>query len=502
MSLLKSSFIISLMTFLSRVLGLVRDVVIARLFGTSLVADAFFIAFKIPNFLRRLFAEGAFSQAFVPILSHVKVENEEAEVQKVINVIGSKLLFALIVITLIVVILAPIVVFVFASGFYQTPKFDLTVELLRITFPYLLFISLTAFSGAILNTYNRFAVPAFTPVLLNVSMIICAIYLSPKLTQPIVALAWGVFLGGVAQLLFQIPFLLKIRKLPRLTTKNHSQFAILKKRMLPALFGVGTAQLNLLIDMILASYLVTGSISWLYYANRLFEFPIALLGVALATSSLPYLSKKFIKKDMDSFKKIINHNLKFTFVLGIPAIVGLIVLAQPLLITLFQYENFNAYDVKQASVALIAYSAGLLGFILIKVLANIFFASGDTKTPMKIGVVAITVNIIMNFSLIGYYQHLGLAIATSISAITNTGLLYFYLHKNNIFRVERELFITIFKVIIAVIIMFLVIVFINEPNKYWLSYNVFERVLLLTKIVISAIIVYFSVLFILRVPLR
>jgi putative peptidoglycan lipid II flippase len=501
-TILKSSIVISLMTFISRILGLIRDIVIAKFFGASLVTDTFFIAFKIPNFFRRLFAEGAFSQAFVPILTKIKTKENTQEVQTVINVIGSKLLFVLVITTIIAIILAPLIIFIFASGFYNTPKFDLTVTMLRITFPYLLFISLTAFLGAILNTYNRFASVAFTPVLLNITIIGFAVFVSPQLEQPIIALAWGVFFGGLAQLLFQIPFIIKIKKLPKITTKTHPQVSIFKKRLIPALFGVGASQLNLLLDMVLASYLVTGSISWLYYANRLFEFPIALLGVALATASLPSLSKYFINKDKVKFKENIDNNLKLSLILGLPAAVGLILLAQPLLTTLFQYDSFTSNDVKQSSVALSAYAIGLLGFIFIKILASVFFAQGDTKTPVKVGIIAIITNIFFNLILIIPFQHLGLAIATSISALTNAALLYYYLHKNNIYRLNKSLIFLFFKVIIASAFMAIVLFYFETDYKSWLDANLYQRIQTLSINIVSAVVSYFVILFILRVKLK
>ncbi|MBT6327096.1 MAG: murein biosynthesis integral membrane protein MurJ, partial [Candidatus Thioglobus sp.] len=342
-SFLKSSSIITAMTFLSRILGLVRDYFIARYFGANGLTDAFLVAFRIPNFLRRLFGEGAFSQAFVPILVETKANHDEAEVQNVINHIGTKFLTILITITVITVIAAPLVIFMFAWGFYfdaDPTKFDLASSMLRITFPYLLLISLTAFSGAILNTYDKFAVPAFTPVLLNVSMILSAVYLSQYLETPIMALAWGVLLGGVVQLLFQIPFLIKLKKLPHLVSGNHKSVKTLKTRMLPALFGVSVSQINLLIDTMIATLLVSGSVTWLYYSDRLLELPLALIGIALATVALAKLSRHYANKDDEKFTRTVNYALKIGLLLGAPACAGLVLLAEPLIITLFQYDEF------------------------------------------------------------------------------------------------------------------------------------------------------------------
>jgi len=387
-SFLKSSSIITAMTFLSRILGLVRDYFIARYFGANGLTDAFLVAFRIPNFLRRLFGEGAFSQAFVPILVETKANHDEAEVQNVINHIGTKFLTILITITVITVIAAPLVIFMFAWGFYfdaDPTKFDLASSMLRITFPYLLLISLTAFSGAILNTYDKFAVPAFTPVLLNVSMILSAVYLSQYLETPIMALAWGVLLGGVVQLLFQIPFLIKLKKLPHLVSGNHKSVKTLKTRMLPALFGVSVSQINLLIDTMIATLLVSGSVTWLYYSDRLLELPLALIGIALATVALAKLSRHYANKDDEKFTRTINYALKIGLLLGAPACAGLVLLAEPLIITLFQYDEFDAFAASQSALSLMAYGSGLIAFIVVKILAPVFLSRGDTKTPVKVG---------------------------------------------------------------------------------------------------------------------
>ena len=293
------------MTFLSRILGLARDFIIARYFGANDRSDAFLVAFRIPNFFRRLFAEGAFSQAFIPILADAKASQSEDEVQTVINHIATKLLSILMIITLVAVILAPVVIFLFAWGFYfksDPSQFYLASDMLRITFPYLLLISLTALSGSILNTYDNFSVPAFTPVLLNISIILSAIFLSQYLATPIMALAWGVLIGGVAQLFFQIPFLLKIKRLPKIQFGHHKALTTLKKRMIPALFGVSVSQINLLIDTMIASTLVAGSVSWLYYSDRLLELPLALIGITLATVALAKLSNYYANNDSKGFK--------------------------------------------------------------------------------------------------------------------------------------------------------------------------------------------------------
>lgn len=494
-SLLKSSFTITAMTFLSRIFGLIRDVIIARLFGAGLGSDVFFIAFKIPNLFRRLFAEGAFLQAFMPILATSKVNDSQENTQILINNIGSYLLKILIIITIIAIIIAPIIIIIFAYGFYQNPiKFNLAVDMLRITFPYLLLISLTAFAGAILNTYNRFAAPAFTPVLLNISIILCAIFLSDKLDTPIMALAYGVLLGGVVQLLFQIPFLLKINKLPKITKGKHPAIKLLKKRMLPAIFGVSVSQINLLIDTIIASFLVTGSISWLYYSDRLLELPLALIGIALGTLSIAKLSDYFAKKDMQNFQKTINESLKIAIIFAIPASIGLMLLAEPLIITLFQYQQFSSYDSSQSSLSLSAYALGLSAFIVVKILAPVFYSQGDTKTPVKIAIIAMVTNIVLNIIFAYYWQHTGIALATSISGILNAVLLYYVLAKNNIYSIKADIYKLFFQTLFASIIMLFYIVYFSQSIDYYLQADMWQRVIAISITIISAMAIYFTIL--------
>jgi putative peptidoglycan lipid II flippase len=493
---LKSSSIVTSMTFLSRILGLVRDYFIAKYFGANGLTDAFLVAFRIPNFLRRLFGEGAFSQAFVPILAEAKAQETQEEVQNIINHISTKFLIVLIIITLITVIIAPVVIFVFAWGFYfeaDLTKFNLASDMLRITFPYLLLISLTALSGSILNTYDKFAVPAFTPVLLNVSMILSSVYLSQHLDEPIMALAWGVLIGGLLQLAFQIPFLIKIRKLPKLVRGNHKAVKKLKKRMLPALFGVSVSQINLLIDTMIASVLVSGSVSWLYYSDRLLELPLALIGIALATVALAKLSKHHANKDAKQFTRTIDYALKIGLILALPACAGLILLAEPLIITLFQYDKFSVFAAHQSSLSLMAYGSGLVAFIMVKILAPIFLARGDTRTPVKAGVIAMLSNVVLNGILGYYFDHVGLAIATSISALLNGSLLYYYLKKQSIFTFSQELIKMLFKVLIASFIMVLFILNFDQSQSVYVNADALSRVsMLITTVCLSAFIYFLS----------
>ena len=443
MSLLKSTAIVSAMTTLSRVLGLLRDMVFARVFGAAAGTDAFFIAFKIPNFLRRLFAEGAFSQAFVPVLSEYKAQRHEAEVRELVRHTAGTLLVVLFVLSVVAVLAAPLLVMVFAPGFIGDPgRFELTADMLRVTFPYLLFISLTALAGSVLNSFGRFAVPAFTPVLLNLVLIAAALWAAPLFARPVMALAWGVFIAGLAQLLFQLPFLhrLGLLRWPCWGGANDGVRRI-GRLMLPAIFGSSVAQVNLLFDTIIASFLAAGSVSWLYYSDRLVEFPLGVFGIALATVILPSLSQRHAEADPRAFAATLDWALRWVLLIGTPAMLGLALLAGPLLVTLFNYGEFDAQDVAMSRLSLTAYSLGLLGFIAVKVLAPGYFARQDTRTPVRIGVIAMLSNMLLNvffvvpMVLLGIPgPHSGLALATACSAFLNAGLLYRGLRRDGVLQ--------------------------------------------------------------------
>jgi putative peptidoglycan lipid II flippase len=441
--LLKSTVTVGGMTTLSRILGLIRDVVLARFIGAGFGADAFFVAFRIPNFLRRLFGEGAFSQAFVPVLSHYKTSRSPAEVKQLVDHATGWLGGILFLVSLVSVVAAPLLVMIFAPGFLDdTPKYDLTVQMLRITFPYILFISLTALAGGILNSYGNFAVPAFTPVLLNISMIATAIWLAPHMEQPVTALAWGVFIAGIAQLMFQLPYLHRLHLLPRPRFSGHDEgVGRIRKLMLPAIFGSSVAQINLLFDTLIASFLATGSVSWLYYSDRLVEFPLGVFGIAVATVILPSLSREHARASSEAFSHTLDWALRMVLIIGVPATVGLILLAGPLLITLFQYGEFDGHDVRMATLSLTAFAFGLVGFIMVKVLAPGFYAQENTRTPVRIGVIAMVSNMVLNIvfvvpmSMLGYEgPHAGLALATSLSALINATLLYRTLRLEGVYR--------------------------------------------------------------------
>ncbi len=438
--LLKSTAITGGMTLISRVTGLIRDMMFASLIGAgfSVAADAFYVAFRIPNFLRRIFGEGAFSQAFVPVFAEYKTRTTADETRVFLDHMAGSLASILFLITLIGIIAAPILVLVLAPGFLAEPgKYGLAVQMLRITFPYLLFISLVAMAAGILNTHGRFGAAAFTPVLLNLSLIGAAVWLAPRMQQPAVALAWGVFIAGVVQLVFQIPFLRRIRMLPRprlALRERHDGVKRVFKLMLPAIFGVSVAQLNMLVNTLLASFLVTGSISWLFYSDRLMEFPLGVFGIALATVILPSLSRSHTNASQDEFSHLLDWALRWVFVIGVPASLALVVLAGPMLATLFHFGAFGARDVVKSAEALMAFSLGLVGFMLVKVLAPGFYARHDTKTPVRVGVIAMLGNILLSLALVVPLAHVGLALAISVSAFINAGLLFRLLIRQNVYR--------------------------------------------------------------------
>jgi len=485
--LLKSTAVVSIMTILSRILGFVRDMVLAQVFGAKAATDAFFVAFKIPNFMRRLFAEGAFSQSFVPVLSEYKAAGDEAAVKDLVDHVTGTLGLLLLLITVVGILLAPVLVLVFAPGFILAQgqeQADLAGVMLRLTFPYLLFISLTALAGGILNTYGRFAVPAFTPVLLNLCMIGAAILLAPQMEKPVMALAWGVLAAGVAQLLFQIPFLWRIGMVPRpRLSRQHDGVKKIMKLMLPAIFGSSVAQINLLLDTVIASFLAAGSVSWLYYSDRLVEFPLGVFGIALATVILPSLSSRHAEKSPELFSITLDWALRWGLLVGMPATAGLFMLASPIIMTLFQYGEFGADAVMMTSLSLMAYSLGLVGFIQVKVLVPGFFARQDTRTPVKIGIIAMASNMLLNIVIVvpmamsgAEAPHAGLALATSCSAIINATLLYRALRKKDIFQPRPGWLILIMQIFMACLLMVVYLYWAGTDSGQWVSMSAFERV--------------------------
>ena len=506
--LLKSTMTVGGMTLVSRVLGLVRDIVIARVIGAGVGADAFFVAFKIPNFMRRLFAEGAFSQAFVPVLSDYRETQDVQSVRALIGAVAGMLGGILLLVTLIGVLAAPLLVTIFAPGFLDEPaKFEMAVDMVRITFPYLLLISLTALVAGVLNSYGRFAVPAFTPVLLNLCLIAATLWFAPGLDRPVMALAWAVLLAGLLQLSFQLVPLHRMGFLTRPRwVRGNPGVARIKKLMLPAIFGSSVAQINLLFDTLIASFLVTGSVSWLYFSDRLMEFPLGIFGIALATVILPSLSRDHAAESRERFMATLDWALRLVVLITVPAAMGLCLLAGPMLTTLFQYGAFSVDDVAMSRLSLMAYALGLPGFVLVKVLASGFYARQDTRTPVRVGVIAMTTNMVMNVLFVVplvYFDapgpHAGLAVATSLSAYLNAGLLYHGLRREAGYRPGVGWFVWLAKVSIGVAAMSALLILGPEATDVWLAMGWQGRILHLVFWVVAAMLVFVVSMFALGV---
>ena len=490
--LLRSSAVVSAMTLLSRILGLLRDMVIARVFGSGVAADAFFVAFRIPNLFRRMFAEGAFSMAFVPVLNEYKEQRSTAELQALVNRVAGTLGACLLLFTGLGMLTAPWVVRAFALGFAEVEgKLELTTALLRITFPYLLFVSLAAFAGGILNSFGRFAAAAFTPVLLNLCMIAAALWLAPYFAEPITALAWGVFAAGLAQLLFLLPYLRTIGLLPKPRWGWHdSGVRRIMTLMVPVLFGSSASQINLLINTQLAATLVSGSVSWLYYTDRLLEFPVGLFGVALGTVILPKLSQEHARQSPQEFGATLDWALRWAMLIALPASAALVVLASPLLTTMFHYGAFSATDVEMASRSVVALAPGVIGFLGIKILAPGFYSRQDSKTPAQIGVVTVLVNIIFSLSLIGSMAHAGLALAAALAALINAGLLLTILWRRGVYRLSRQWLKFLPQLLLATTVMALAVDWLAGDLSRWLTAGGLQRVLWLAGLVVAGVLLY------------
>jgi putative peptidoglycan lipid II flippase len=504
MNLLKVLATVSSMTLLSRILGFVRDFVIARAFGAGVATDAFFVAFRLPNLLRRMFAEGAFSQAFVPILSEYKNQREAEETRRLADHVATMLFLALLAVTLLGIAVTPVLIYISAPGFAaDAAKFELTVELTRIAFPYILFISLVSLSGGILNTWSRFAVPAFTPVLLNLSFIGMALFAAPYFDPPVLALAWAVLLGGVLQLALQIPFLAKIDMLPRFSfSLADAGVKRIFKLMLPALLGVSVTQISLLINTIFASFLPSGSVSWLYYADRLMEFPAGLLGAALGTILLPSLARSHADNDRGEFSALLDWGLRLTFLLTLPAALALALLAVPLLSTLFNYGAFQAEDVLKTRDALMAYSVGLTGLILVKVLAPGFYARQNIRTPVKIALVTLAATQVMNAVFIVPLQHAGLALSIGVAACLNAALLWRGLRRRGDYVPQPGWYLFGLKLAAALVVMGAALWFGMGQQAHWIGAPPLARILRLSALVAGGGAAYFGTLWLLGFRLK
>jgi len=489
--LFKSTMVVGSMTLISRLLGFVRDMLIARLFGVDLATDAFFVAFKIPNFLRRLFAEGAFAHAFVPVLTDYKEQGSKAALKLFIDKTAGTLAVCLLLMTLAGVVLAPVLILLLAPGFsWQGTQHDLSVLMLQITFPYLLLISLTAFAGSILNAHSKFAIPALTPVFLIICMIATAIWLAPLMDTPVVALAWGVFIAGIVQLLFQVPSLVRLGLLPRprLDFKDAGVNRVIKL-MLPAMFSVSVTQINLLLDTLIASFLTVGSVSWLYYSDRLVEFPLGILGLALGTVILPSLAKNHAAENSVAFSQSLDWGLRLVLLVGMPATIGLFVLAEPMLSTLFQYHEFTVNDVHLAAQSLRGYAVGLLGYLLIKVLVPAFTARQEVKTPVRYGIYAMIISLALNIVLVFPLAHAGLALATSLGAFFNAALLLKKLLKDKIYQPASGWLLFFSRVLLASAAMTAALYYWVDAS-WWTAWSSTERVLHLLKWISIGMIIY------------
>lgn len=494
--LLRSGAVVGALTFVSRILGLVRDVVIAILFGARPEADAFFVAFRIPNLFRRLFAEGAFSAGFIPVLAEFRAARSHGEVRLFVGRVAGALGVALLLLTLVGMLAAPLVVGVFAPGFESdNGRFDLASAMLRITFPYLLLISLTALCAGVLNSFGRFAIPAITPVWLNLSLIAAALGLAGHLDEPIMALAFGVLFAGLLQFVFQLPALARIDMLvwPRVAPKDPGVKKVLNL-MLPAAFGASVSQINLLIDTMLASLLVAGSISWLYYADRLMELPLGIFAIALATVLLPRLSREHADGEPEVFSATLDQGLRLGLLVTVPAAAALVVLAEPLITTLFHYGAMGALDVRQAALALMAYSLGLIGFTGVKILAPGFFARQDTRTPVRIALWAMGVNVVLNLALILPLAHVGLALATSIAALVNAGLLLLSLHRIGVWRPQPGWRGFLGRLAAATSVMIVLLLWGAPAASVWLAADLSQRVGWMALLVPAGMLAYFAVL--------
>ena len=506
MNLLKSLAAVSSLTMLSRVLGFVRDTIIARMFGAGVASDAFVVAFKLPNLLRRIFAEGAFSQAFVPILAEYKTQQGEEATRTFVAYVSGLLTLVLALVTLIGILAAPWIVWISAPGFAdEAERFSLTTDLLRLTFPYILLISLSSLAGAVLNTWNRFSVPAFVPSLLNVSMILFALFLSPYFDPPIMALGWAVLVGGLLQLLYQLPHLKKIGMLvlPRLKWRDAGVWRVMKL-MGPAIFGVSVSQISLIINTIFASFLVAGSVSWMYYADRLMELPSGVLGVALGTILLPALAKTYASSDRDEYSRLLDWGLRLCFLLVLPCALALAILAEPLTVALFQYGKFTAQDAQMTQQSLIAYSVGLLGIILVKILAPGFYAQQNIRTPVRIAIISLLATQAMNvlFVFVIPLAHAGLALSIGLAACLNAGLLYWQLRKADMFQPQKGWAVFIGKLLLAVVAMVAVLLLAMHYMPAWDADGMLLRLLRLGALVGAGVVVYFGVLLLLGFRLR
>ncbi|AJG20864.1 murein biosynthesis integral membrane protein MurJ [Cupriavidus basilensis] len=502
MNLLKALATISSLTMLSRITGLIREILIARAFGASDMTDAFNVAFRIPNLLRRIFGEGAFSQAFVPILGEYHSKRGETDTRALIDAVATVMTWVLMGVSLLGVIGAPVVMMVVATGFRQHggETYDAAVFMTRVMFPYIGLISLVALASGILNTWRRFAMPAFTPVLLNICLIIAALFVGPHMAQPIYAQAWGVLVGGILQLAVQIPALRRLGVMPRLRLNLRAAWAEpgvrrVMRQMAPALLAVSVAQISLIINTNIASRLAAGSVSYLTYADRLMEFPTALLGVALGTILLPSLSKASAEENRAEYSGLLDWGLRLTFLLAVPCAVGLFVFGAPLTAVLFNYGKFDAHAVEMTRQALVSYGIGLLGLILIKILAPGFYARQDIRTPVKIALLVLVITQLSNYVFVPRFGHAGLALSISFGATVNALLLFLGLRKRGFYSPAKGWWLFLAQLLTAVTLLAGMLLWFAR-NFDWVALGATPllRIALLASCLVLAAVVYFGTL--------
>lgn len=496
MQLFKKLIEISSITLISRILGFARDTIIARVFGAEMITDAFFAAFKIPNLLRRIFAEGALAQVFVPIFIEYKNQNGKQATKIFFSCVIGLLILILLLLIFFGILSAPWIIMITTPGFIHLPeKFNLTISLLRIVFPYIIFISLTSLISAVLNTWNIFLIPAFTPIILNISIISFALFCTSFFHQPITSLAWGVIFGGILQLLYQLPYLKKINMLvlPRIQLRNTGISRVLRN-MCFNIIGASVSQISLIMNTIFASFLVSGSISWIYYADRLIELPSGILGVTLGTILLPSLSKSFVQNNDDEYSKLLDWGLRFCLLLAPPSAIMLGVLSHPLIVTIFQYGKFSSLDTLMTQHALTFYSVGLIGIVIVKILTPAFYSRQDVKTPIKIAIFILILTQLMNYFFIGPFKHAGLSLSIGLSANINAILLYWQLRRQKLFYPQPGWSIFLLRLLLASTAMAVTLLFLLLINLHWLKHNMLLRLIYLVCLMLSSIIIYFFTL--------
>jgi len=503
--LLASSGIVSFWTFISRILGLARDIVFTSLLGAGVALDTYVVITKIPNVFRRIFAEGAFNQAFVPVLSEYKENKTEGEVKNLINNVFGMLSSLILIITIIIVFFAPFFILFFAPGFYVEPiKRELATDILRITFPYLFFVSLVALSGSIMNTFGKFSIPALTPVFYNLILVCFALWIAPLYELPVYAIAWGMFSAGVLQLFIQVYPLMKLNLLPRFSLDlNHPGVRKILYLMIPGVIAGGVSQLNMLVDTILASFLPTGSPTWLYVSDRLMQLPLGIFAIAIGTVLLPRLSSLHQSEDTSEFSKTMDWSIRLVVLISVPSIIGLVLLSQPIILTLFERGEFMSHDTFKSSLSLIALALGLMAFMLIKVLTPGFFARQNPKTPVKVALASMLLNVFLAWILAFYFglNHVGLAIASSISAYFTIIILLFILLKNKIYKLERGWVIFLSRIVASSLVMTSVVYFLNFDIVHWRGLDQIDRFINLFGILIFSAFSYFGSLWLLGLRL-